>query len=88
MQLPRVGSVRSAVLDDPGLVLCAGLIPVLGWPVRAGLTERTAECDGLAGADRVPARGVDCVIRKRQHRRPLPAICLDIDIHVVRDFSR
>jgi hypothetical protein len=43
VQLSRAVPVRSARFDDPGLVSCAGLVPVLALAERAGLTA-------LAGA--------------------------------------
>ncbi len=38
-QLSHVDPVRSARFDDPSLVSCAGLVPVLALAVRAGLTD-------------------------------------------------
>ncbi|MDQ2837160.1 MAG: IS1380 family transposase [Actinomycetota bacterium] len=39
MRLFHADPVRSAVFDEPNLVSCAGLVPVLGLAQRAGLSE-------------------------------------------------
>lgn len=63
----------TAVFDDPNLVLCAGLVPVLGLAQRAGLQDLTAEHVGISKAGgakpalKIPAlvagmiAGADCI---------------------------
>ena len=52
MQLSHVAPVRSARFDDPALVSCAGLVPVLRLAGRAGLAalaDRQLTVAGGAG---------------------------------------
>ncbi len=43
MRLFHADPVRSAVFDEPNLVSCAGLVPVLGLAQRAGLIDLAQE---------------------------------------------
>jgi len=43
MQLSHAGSAMSAVFDDPNLVSCAGLVPVLELAQRCGLADLVAD---------------------------------------------
>jgi len=55
VQLSHVAAVRSARFDDPGLVSCAGLVPVLGLAGRAGLAELADRHLTVAGGAGVAA---------------------------------
>ena len=39
MKLPDAWSKATPIFDDPNLVLCAGLAPVMGLAERAALSE-------------------------------------------------
>ena len=49
MKLSHVAPVRSAVFDDPNLVSCAGLVPVVGLAQRAGLGALVDRHVGVGG---------------------------------------
>jgi hypothetical protein len=50
MQLSHAPSRVSAVFDEPNLVSCAGLVPVMALAGRAGLGDLVAEAVTLKGA--------------------------------------
>jgi len=54
----RVSHEHTAVFDDPNLVSCAGLAPVLTLADRAGLHEHLARHLMLAGCAGMPSCGM------------------------------
>ena len=49
MQVLHAPAALSAVFDDPNLVSCAGLAPLLALATRAGLAELTTRHVRLSG---------------------------------------
>ena len=63
MQLSHDPMVIDAVFDEPNLVSCAGLAPVMALAERAGLSELVTEHVHLSGAGAAaPAVKVSCLV--------------------------
>ena len=83
MQVLHAPAALSAVFDDPNLVSCAGLAPLLALATRAGLAELTTRHVRLSGEQganpglKVPALAVSVppsITRRARSPRTAPPI--------------
>ncbi len=72
MRVSHDSSALSASFDEPNLVSCAGLVPVLALAERAGLAELVGQHLTLAGEGGADARCGWCARRCDRQSRDSP----------------